>query len=79
MVWFFERQQARLHYEIRYQLDGNGFELVITDPDGRQQIERYDDAGTLVERSRDLQNTLIAAGWQAPPGPRRSGKKLTPN
>jgi hypothetical protein len=65
MIWFFERKQARLHYEIRYQADGHGFELVITGEDGRQQIERYDDAGVLVARSRDLQNTLMAAGWQA--------------
>ena len=72
MIWFFERQQARLHYEIRYQADGHGFELVITHEDGRQQTERYDDAGVLVARSRDLQNTLIAAGWHVPAGKVRS-------
>jgi hypothetical protein len=66
MLWFFERRDARLHYEIRYQLDGHGFELVITYEDGRQQIERFDDAGVLVARSRDLQNTLTASGWQPP-------------
>jgi hypothetical protein len=66
MIWFFERRRARLHYEIRRQTDGPHYELVITFPDGRQEIERYADAGALTERSISLERTLTADGW-APP------------
>lgn len=69
MIWFYERHHDRLHYEIRHQTDGPDYELVITHPDGRQEIERYPDSGTLLERSTKLQHTLSAAGWQ-PPAPR---------
>jgi hypothetical protein len=75
MIWFFERQHARLRFEIRHQLDGHGFELVITHPDGRQHVEQYDDQRALVERSRDLQNTLTAGGWQ-PPASRERARRL---
>ncbi len=66
MIWFFQRQQSRLHYEIRRQTDGHDYELVITQPDGRQDVERYTDAATLLERSMRLEHSLIAAGWQRP-------------
>ena len=66
MIWFFERHQDRLHYEIRHQTDGPDYELVITHPDGRQDIERFSDPAALVERSSRLQVTLSVAGWQAP-------------
>jgi hypothetical protein len=74
MIWFFERHQDRLHYEIRHQPDGPDYELVITHPDGRQEVERYSDSGALIERSAKLQQTLSKAGWQAPaPRPRAPG------
>lgn len=67
MIWFFEREHSRLHYEIRRQTDGDGYELVITWPDGRQEIERYSECGTLVQRSTTLQHRLTAEGWASPP------------
>jgi hypothetical protein len=69
MIWFFQREQDRLHYEIRRQTDGPDFELVITHPDGRQDVERFADPGALLERSSGLEHTLTAEGWQ-PPAPR---------
>jgi hypothetical protein len=75
MIWFFERQQARLRYEIRHQLDGHGFELVITHSDGRQDVEQYKDPRAIVDRARDLQNTLTARGW-APPATGERSRRL---
>ena len=66
MLWFFERQDAWLRYEIRRQVDGHAYELVITHPDGHQDIEQFGDSRELIERSRHLQETLVAAGWHAP-------------
>jgi hypothetical protein len=70
MIWFFERQASRLLYEIRRQVDGDDYELVVTFPDGRQEIENFKDANTLIERSHRLQETLKADGWMPPPTPR---------
>jgi hypothetical protein len=67
MIWFFERQDARLWYEIRRQTDGPAYELVITFPDGRQEIERYDDSRAITRRSIRLERALVDAGWEAPP------------
>lgn len=71
MIWFFERDNDRLHYEIHYQPDGHGYHLVITHPDGRREVERYTDPSALLERSARLQQKLSADGWQSPaPRPR---------
>ena len=66
MLWFFEKEQARLQYEIRREPDGQRIELVITWPDGREQVEAYDDPADVLARSEILQNRLAATGWQAP-------------
>jgi hypothetical protein len=66
MIWFFERRHLRLHYEIRRQLDGPGFELLISYPDGTQYLERYPDSDAVIARSRALQNVLLQAGWRQP-------------
>lgn len=75
MIWFFERRRARLHYEIRRQTDGPNYELVITFPDGRQQIERYADAAALSERSISLERSLTAEGWAPPAGRTKPGRR----
>jgi hypothetical protein len=66
MVWFFERQESRLHYEIRRQSDGDDYELVINWPDGRQEVERSTECGSLFERSSMLESRLTEQGWVPP-------------
>jgi len=66
MIWFFERHDSRLHYEIRRQSDGPAYELVITFPDGRQEIERYTDSNAVTRRSIRLERALTDAGWEPP-------------
>jgi hypothetical protein len=71
MIWFFERHESRLHYEIRRQTDGPDYELVITFPDGRQEIERYAEPSAVTARSIRLERALMDQGWEPPPvGPR---------
>ncbi len=66
MIWFFERQHARLSYEIRRATEGTEYELVITNPDGSQQVEAFTDATLLMERSVRLRDTLMMQGWRVP-------------
>ena len=78
MIWFFERRDARLLYEIRRQVDGDDYELVVTFPDGRQEVEQYADPQALIERSHRLQEALRAQGWQ-PPSISRSASPRSPS
>lgn len=66
MIWIFERASQRLRCEIRRDSAGSGFELIITNPDGSQRMERFEDTSALIKRSLDLQMELIEAGWRAP-------------
>jgi hypothetical protein len=75
MIWFFERHNAKLIYEIRRHVDGDDYELVVTFPDGRQEIEQYGDAHALVERSQRLQESLQAQGWRPPSTSRVVGSR----
>jgi hypothetical protein len=75
MIWFFERHDARLQYEIRRQSDGPAYELVITFPDGRQEIEHYTDQSALTCRSIRLERALMDAGWEPPPVGARLGAR----
>jgi hypothetical protein len=76
MIWFFERQTSRLLYEIRRQVDGDDYELVVTFPDGRQELEKFKDAVQLIERSHRLQESLKADGWQPPTTSRVAGGRI---
>jgi hypothetical protein len=71
MIWFFERESARLHYEIRQRADGQDFEIVVTYPDGSQLVEQYSDAGQLIDRSTAIRSELFAHGWRALGDPSR--------
>ena len=68
MIWFFEREASRLLYEIRREAHGDDYELVVTFPDGRQEVEHFEDPHALIERSHHLQETLRRQGWEPPSG-----------
>ena len=68
MLWIFERQAEQLRCEIRREGVGPGYELIVTNPDGSQRMERFEEAGTLIKRTLDFQRELIEAGWRSPKG-----------
>lgn len=76
MIWFFERQQARLSYEIRRATEGTEYELVITHPDGSQQVEAFTDAALLMERSVRLRDALLTQGWRVPDARTRQSRGI---
>lgn len=67
MLWFFEKKQSRLRYEIRREMSGPGYELVITHPDGREEVETFSDPAAVTARSEHLRRMLTDAGWQSLP------------
>ena len=67
MIWFFERETACLRYEIRREMEGAGYELVIIE-DGGERVERVQSANMLLERSHLVWAGLLQKGWR-PVGP----------
>jgi hypothetical protein len=54
MIWFYERQGLVLLYEIRH----------LSYSDGQRRTERFEDSITLLKRSVEVQNQLMADGWR---------------
>ena len=68
MLWTFERGGEHLRCEIRREGAGPGYELIVTNPDGSQRMERFEDTNALIKRTLELQSELIEAGWRSPKG-----------
>ena len=64
MIWFFDRDGQRLRYEIRRTADGEAYELVVTYPDGRTEIERMVEPSALLKRCAELAESLQDEGWK---------------
>ena len=66
MIWFYERKGETLRCEIRQQVEGDRFALVVTLPDGSERIEVFDDSFALNRRSLELEKKLSQKGWNGP-------------
>ena len=64
MIWFFDRNGQRLRYEIRRTADGEAYELVVTYPDGRTEIELMVEPSELLKRCAELAESLQDEGWK---------------
>jgi hypothetical protein len=62
MIWFFEKGDERLQYEIRRAFDTDEIEVVITRPDGVDH-QRVDSATDLLRQSQAQWAELLASGW----------------
>jgi hypothetical protein len=67
MIWFFERKGQYVRCETRKATDG-AYELVITDADGAERVERFQESASLAKRQVELEHTLTAEGWTGPHG-----------
>lgn len=65
MIWFFDRDGQRLRYEIRRTADDQGYELEVSYPDGRTEVEQMVEPSDLLQRCADLAKTLKEDGWRA--------------
>ena len=62
MIWFFEKGDERLQYEIRRAFDTDDIEVVITHADHVDQ-QRVESPSDLLRRSQAHWAELIASGW----------------
>jgi hypothetical protein len=63
VIWFFDRNGQRLRYEIRRNSDTDGYELVVTYPDGRTESEQMEEPSALLKRCAELAENLKHEGW----------------
>jgi len=66
VIWFYERKGEHLRCEIRQQVEGDRFALVVTLPDGTERTEIFDDSRSLNSRSLELEKMLREKGWNGP-------------
>lgn len=66
MIWFYERSGTHLRCEVRQAIEGDRYELVITDEDGAERVEWFSDSKELTRRSRELENEWRTQGWDGP-------------
>lgn len=66
MIWFFERKGEHLRCEIRMQIEGDRYDLVIVHPDGSETIESFSDSRELSRRTAELEQALRGEGWDGP-------------
>jgi hypothetical protein len=63
MIWFYERGDKHLFYEVRLSLEGSGYELGLASPDGPLLTERFETEAALSRRFTELQAALVREGW----------------
>lgn len=66
MIWFFEREGEHLRCEVRTQIEGDRYDLVILHPDGTETVETFTDSRELNRRAAELELDLKAHGWTGP-------------
>jgi hypothetical protein len=50
------------------QIDGDRFALVITEPDGTERVESFEDSASVTRRSLQLEAEWLRSGWDGPFG-----------
>jgi hypothetical protein len=64
MIWFFDRNGEKLRYEITRDRKDGRYRVLITRPDGTEQVEEVDEPTELIERSVQFMNSLRSDGWR---------------
>jgi hypothetical protein len=64
MIWLFDRGGQQLRYEICRHDSGNGFLLVMTQPDGQKKVEQVVQPTELIEKSVLQMRQLRDDGWK---------------
>jgi hypothetical protein len=49
-------------------VDGDRFDLVITDADGTERVEHFEDSASVTRRSLQLEVEWLTEGWDGPFG-----------
>ena len=68
VIWFYAKHGRHLRCEVRQLVDGDRFDLVITDADGAERVEHFEDSASVTRRSQQLEAEWLTEGWDGPFG-----------
>jgi hypothetical protein len=68
VIWFYAKQGRHLRCEVRQRVDGDRFDLIVTDADGAERVEHLEDSASLTRRSQQLEAEWLTEGWDGPFG-----------
>jgi hypothetical protein len=68
VIWFYAKQGRHLRCEVRQHVDGDRFDLIITDADGTERVEHFEDSASVTRRSLQLEAEWLIEGWDGPFG-----------
>ena len=68
MIWFYAKLGNHLRCEVRQATNGERFDLIITEADGTERVERFDDSASVTQRTLQLEAEWISQGWDGPFG-----------
>ena len=68
MIWFYAKHGHHLRCEVRTAGSDEQFDLVITDADGTERVEHFDDSASVTQRTLQLEAEWIGQGWDGPFG-----------
>lgn len=63
MTWFFTRSTERLQLEIRRARQGQGYEIVVRQPNGAEALEWCHEGRDLIRRQEEVAKSWLAHGW----------------
>jgi hypothetical protein len=66
MLWVFERKDEQMRCEIRREGVGAGYEMIVTNADGSQRMELFEETAALIKRTLEFQRELLETGWRQP-------------
>jgi hypothetical protein len=64
MRWLLVKEGSELVCELRCGRGSGPYHLVLTKPDGTEEVEEVDEATSVVERTAELMNSLRSEGWR---------------
>jgi hypothetical protein len=66
MFYFFSRGKQTLRCEVRPAIDGDGYEIVVTDHDGSERVEYHPTSDEVHRRWLQLHDQFSHDGWKGP-------------
>jgi hypothetical protein len=64
VIWFFYQGRAQIDLEVCRATPSATYQLVVTYPDGSEQLEQFPDPRALVRRVIEVEDRLVASGWR---------------
>jgi hypothetical protein len=66
VFYFFKKGSDTVQCEVRAAVEGSGYEILITEPDGIERVERFATSDQVHRRWLELHRRFEHDGWWGP-------------